>query len=66
VSIRDKVFEIMLFFLEHADEEVQLKALTGLGNLSFENYNFLCILFIRNMEQLMAVRFYLNKFETVR
>jgi hypothetical protein len=31
VSIRDRVFETMLFFLEHADEEVQLKAMTGLG-----------------------------------
>ena len=31
VSIRDRVFNSLLFFLEHYDEEVQLKALTGLG-----------------------------------
>jgi len=31
VSIRDKVFDTLLFFLDYPEEEVQLKALTGLG-----------------------------------
>ena len=33
ISIRDRVFNSLLFFLEHRDEEVQLKALTGLGTV---------------------------------
>jgi hypothetical protein len=31
VSVKDKVFEVLLYFITHEDEEVQLKALAGLG-----------------------------------
>ena len=40
VSVKDKVFEVLLYFITHEDEDVQVKALAGLGKLymfSFPN-----------------------------
>ena len=34
MSIRDKVFDAMLYFTRHEDEEVKLKALAGLGQFN--------------------------------
>jgi hypothetical protein len=34
VSIRDKVFDVMLYFIRHEDEEVKHKALAGLGQFN--------------------------------
>uniref|UniRef100_A0AAY4CAB0 Nipped-B protein n=1 Tax=Denticeps clupeoides TaxID=299321 RepID=A0AAY4CAB0_9TELE len=33
VIIKDKVLELLLYFISHEDEEVQVKAIIGLGNL---------------------------------
>jgi hypothetical protein len=34
MSIRDKVFDVMLYFIRHEDEEVMHKVLAGLGQLN--------------------------------
>lgn len=40
VNIKDKVLELLMYFTKHSDEEVQTKAIIGLGKLSL---NFLVV-----------------------
>jgi len=51
ISIRDRVFNSLLFFLEHRDEEVQLKALTGLGTVPL-SVNICTVLLMMNVHSL--------------
>ncbi|XP_078574210.1 nipped-B-like protein A isoform X2 [Branchiostoma floridae x Branchiostoma japonicum] len=37
VCIKDKVFEVLMYFMDHPDEAVQHKALTGIGFLSIQH-----------------------------
>uniref|UniRef100_T1JC53 Nipped-B protein n=1 Tax=Strigamia maritima TaxID=126957 RepID=T1JC53_STRMM len=39
--IREKVYEVMMYFMKHADEEVQHKALTGLGFTCIRHYDLM-------------------------
>ena len=41
VSIKDRVFEVMLHFMKHEDEEVQLKSLTAIGFLCVRHFEFM-------------------------
>ncbi|KAI0209445.1 Nipped-B-like protein [Lamellibrachia satsuma] len=41
VSIRDKVFDVMLYFIRHEDEEVKHKALAGLGFFVTREYEYM-------------------------
>ncbi|XP_064624377.1 nipped-B-like protein isoform X2 [Lineus longissimus] len=41
VLIRDRVFEILMYFTEHDDEDIRHKALTGLGFLCIRYYDFM-------------------------
>ncbi|CAH1242792.1 NIPBL [Branchiostoma lanceolatum] len=37
VCIKDRVFEVLMYFMDHPEEEVKHKALTGLGFLSIQH-----------------------------
>ncbi|KAI8510205.1 hypothetical protein Bbelb_126330 [Branchiostoma belcheri] len=37
VCIKDKVFEVLMYFMDHPDEAVQHKALTGIGFLAIQH-----------------------------
>lgn len=37
VSIKDRVFDVLSYFIAHEDEDVRIKALTGLGKDEFSN-----------------------------
>ncbi|KAK2173697.1 hypothetical protein NP493_856g01005 [Ridgeia piscesae] len=41
VSIRDEVFDVMLYFIRHEDEEVKHKALAGLGFFVMREYEYM-------------------------
>ena len=43
VSIRDKVFDVMLYFIRHEDEEVKHKALPGLSQFNWRYHANLLI-----------------------
>ncbi|KAL3869511.1 hypothetical protein ACJMK2_042182, partial [Sinanodonta woodiana] len=41
MCVRDRVFDVMLYFLNHEDEEVRYKALSGLGFMAVRHYDFM-------------------------
>lgn len=41
VCVRETVFEILMYFTSHEDEEVQLKALTAIGFFACRHYTFM-------------------------
>lgn len=41
VNIKDKVLELLMYFTKHSDEEVQTKAIIGLGKLSL-SFSVVC------------------------
>lgn len=41
VSLKDRVFEGVIYFNQHADEVIRLKALTGLGFIMIRHYEFM-------------------------
>ncbi|GFT96763.1 nipped-B-like protein [Nephila pilipes] len=41
VSLKDRVFEGMVYFNQHRDEVIRLKALTGLGFVMIRHYEFM-------------------------
>ncbi|GAB1597401.1 nipped-B-like protein A [Argonauta hians] len=41
VAIKDRVFDVLYYFIEHEDEEVRVKALTGLGFMCVRHYEYM-------------------------
>lgn len=39
VNIKDKVLELLMYFTKHSDEEVQTKAIIGLGEILHQIWN---------------------------
>ncbi|CAE1303158.1 SCC2 [Acanthosepion pharaonis] len=40
-SIKDRVFDVLSYFIEHEDEEVRIKALTGVGFMCVRHYEYM-------------------------
>jgi len=40
-SVKDKVFDVLVYFVSHEDEDVRCKALTGLGFMVVRHYEFM-------------------------
>ncbi|CAE1178724.1 SCC2 [Acanthosepion pharaonis] len=41
VSIKDRVFDVLSYFIAHEDEDVRIKALTGLGFMCIRHYEYM-------------------------
>ncbi|XP_060588229.1 nipped-B-like protein B isoform X3 [Ruditapes philippinarum] len=40
-SLKEKIFDVLIYYTEHPDEDVQSKALTGLGFLAVRHYEYM-------------------------
>ena len=70
MSVKDKVFEVLLYFITHEDEEVQLKALAGLGNKFNLSNHMICIVIIAHIilamdKLLLNISYYISFKKTV-
>lgn len=48
ISVKDTVFDVLVSFMDMADEDVRLKALTGLGKQYTLKYTYLWVIWYRN------------------